>query len=127
MGKGKGGAVMAIVVICQLAAALQCAADAHVVGDSAGWNMNISGWGKNVRFLAGDTILFRYPKGKHNVVVLDMMACGRCYTNHGDKVYTSGDDIFTLKLGPTCFICSFPGHCPNMSLQIFATKQTQKE
>ncbi|KAI7727727.1 hypothetical protein M8C21_006097 [Ambrosia artemisiifolia] len=118
MGEGMGGVVMVMVVICLLVVALQCDADIHVVGDSNGWNMNISGWGSSKRFRTNDTILFYYPKGKHNVVRVTKVQYDGCFISKRDRVYTSGNDYLTVMRGANYFICAFLGHCPSMRIEI---------
>ncbi|MFS7971843.1 putative Phytocyanin domain, cupredoxin [Helianthus anomalus] len=122
MAEGRGGAGVAMAVICLLVVALQCEAASFVVGDKAGWTMNIAGWEKGKTFKAGDTLVFNYPKGQHNVVVKkDPDDISMCSLHPEDKEYKSGKDTITLNKGSNYIICSFRHHCPKMKLYINAS------
>ncbi|KAF5775148.1 putative Phytocyanin domain, cupredoxin [Helianthus annuus] len=118
MAKGRGSALVAMVVSCLLLVTLQCElahAATYVVGDGNGWTFNVAGWEKGKNFNAGDVL------GAHNVVVVSKAGYDRCTTTPSDKVYTSGKDQITLVKGLNNFICSFAGHCPSMKIEIFAS------
>ncbi|KAJ0672670.1 putative Phytocyanin domain, cupredoxin [Helianthus annuus] len=124
MAKGRGSALVAMVVSCLLLVTLQCElahAATYIVGDGNGWTFNVAGWEKDKNFNAGDVLVFNYPKGAHNVVVVSKAGYDRCTTTSSDKVYTSGKDQITLVKGLNNVICSFAGHCPSMKIEIFAS------
>ncbi|KAF5811844.1 putative Phytocyanin domain, cupredoxin [Helianthus annuus] len=123
MAKGRGDAMVVIMVICLLVMALQCKAYEvlrdHIVGGKSGWNMNYKdenwvGQPGDRTFGAGERYVFKYRKGEHNVVVVNKEGFDNCKTTPTDKVYTSGNDSITLQHGDNYFICSMKGHCPTM-------------
>ncbi|KAF5817534.1 putative Phytocyanin domain, cupredoxin [Helianthus annuus] len=123
MAEGKGGTVVVIMVICLLVMALQCDAypvcSSYVVGGKTGWNKNFNnGWLANVALQPCDKFVFNYPKGKHNVAVVNKTGFDGCKTTPSDKVYTSGKDEIALKDGANYFICSIPGQCPPMKIKV---------
>ncbi|KAL3515606.1 hypothetical protein ACH5RR_022508 [Cinchona calisaya] len=86
-------------------------ADTFIVGDSNGWNINVSGWENSKIFRAEDVLVFKYPKGVHNVVkVVDRHGYTVCDPTGGEE-YNSGNDSITLKEGGNGFICSVGSHC----------------
>ncbi|KAL8205847.1 hypothetical protein R6Q57_009398 [Mikania cordata] len=115
MAKGRGGAVVTIVVLCQLVMVLQCElglAASYVVGGSIGWKYGVMGWENGKQFKAGDVLVFNYEHGKHNVVAVNKNGYDSCKTLPNDaKVHTSGHDNITLVRGQNSFICNFPSHC----------------
>uniref|UniRef100_A0A1D1Y341 Basic blue protein n=1 Tax=Anthurium amnicola TaxID=1678845 RepID=A0A1D1Y341_9ARAE len=90
----------------------------HVVGDSLGWglSMSYSDWTNDKTFFAGDTLVFNYPTGMHDVVPVSMEGYRSCRPvgaggRRSRVVGTTGSDKFALRKGDNYFICSIPGHC----------------
>ncbi|XP_071700750.1 basic blue protein-like [Rutidosis leptorrhynchoides] len=126
MAKGRGSAVVATVVLCLLAVALQCEvahAATYVVGGKSGWTFNLIGWPRGKNFKAGDVLVFNYAKGAHNVVAVNKAGYDGCSTSpRNAKVYTAGADRIRLVKGLNHFICTLPGHCAaGMKIQVLAS------
>ncbi|XP_066381144.1 basic blue protein-like [Miscanthus floridulus] len=105
--------VAAVACLASLASATQ-----WVVGDECGWRakFNQTGWADGKTFVVGDTLLFKYPKGKHTVVQVGEEDFATC--NHDDDddnqlgVWCSGNDVVRLdKPGKMWFICTKCNHC----------------
>ncbi|XP_030509312.2 mavicyanin-like [Cannabis sativa] len=92
-----------------------CSATEITVGDGTGWttSFDYQAWSKDKTFKIGDTLVFKYPVGVHNVVEVDENGFTNCRTsNELGKTFTSGNDQIALdKLGNRWFICGIPGHC----------------
>lgn len=84
----------------------------YYVGGTGGWTFNTVGWSRGKRFRAGDTLVFNYRQGAHNVVAVTKEVYDKCSTpRRGSKVYRSGKDRVRLAKGQNYFMCNFPGHC----------------
>ncbi|KAF4348334.1 hypothetical protein CsatB_015147 [Cannabis sativa] len=83
----------------------------YTVGGTNGWTFNSAGWPKGKRFRTGDTLVFNYGQGAHNVVAVNRAGYQSCRTPKGSKVFTSGRDQIKLVKGQNYFICNFPQHC----------------
>ncbi|KDP38892.1 hypothetical protein JCGZ_05049 [Jatropha curcas] len=95
MEKGRGSAMLGMVLVSILAVQLEMAnAAIYIVGGSNGWTFNVAGWPKGKSFKAGDVLGYT-----------------SCNPPKGAKTYTSGKDRIKLVKGQNFFICSFPGHC----------------
>ncbi|KAI4377886.1 hypothetical protein MLD38_015447 [Melastoma candidum] len=95
----------------------------YVVGDDNGWmqNFDYQAWAQGKQFYVGDTLLFKYPEGVHNVRKVNGTAFQQCVAPADADSLTSGNDIVTLaKPGPKWYICSKGNHCAvgNMRLRI---------
>ncbi|KAI3445660.1 hypothetical protein Pfo_002325 [Paulownia fortunei] len=115
MSQGRGSAVVvAMVVIVGMVVVFHCEvaeAATYTVGGSGGWTFNVATWPKGKRFRAGDTLVFNYNSGIHNVVAVNKGGYNGCTTPGGAKVYQTGKDQIKLVKGQNFFICNFPGHC----------------
>ena len=85
----------------------------YVVGDRQGWGLNVqyARWTARKPFKAGDTLVFNYGVGLHNVVPVNANGYRACKPLGGSRPLTSGKDKVTLRKGPNYFICSITGHC----------------
>uniref|UniRef100_A0A0E0R7K3 Phytocyanin domain-containing protein n=1 Tax=Oryza rufipogon TaxID=4529 RepID=A0A0E0R7K3_ORYRU len=95
-------AVGLVVLVCSAAAA---AAETHVA------------------FAAGDTLVFNYQAGVHNVVAASAAEYRSCKVrNSADAAATAaGSAKLDLKKGVNYFICGVPGHCATgMKLRVVA-------
>ncbi|KAK4438269.1 Chemocyanin [Sesamum alatum] len=113
-GRGSALVVGVVVVTVALAVVFQCEvaeAATYTVGDAGGWSFNVATWPKGKRFRAGDTLVFNYNSGIHNVVAVNKAGYQGCTTPSGAKVYQTGNDQIKLRKGPNFFICTIPGHC----------------
>ncbi|KAL0422311.1 UNVERIFIED_CONTAM: Basic blue protein [Sesamum latifolium] len=116
MSGGRGSAVVvgAMVMVAALAVVSQCEvaeAAIYTVGGVGGWTFNVVAWPNGKRFRAGDTLVFNYNSGIHNVVAVNGAGYRGCTTPRGAKVYQTGKDQIKLGKGQNFFICNFPGHC----------------
>ncbi|XP_012071362.1 basic blue protein [Jatropha curcas] len=112
MEKGRGSAMLGMVLVSILAVQLEMAnAAIYIVGGSNGWTFNVAGWPKGKSFKAGDVLVFNYAQAAHNVVAVNKAGYTSCNPPKGAKTYTSGKDRIKLVKGQNFFICSFPGHC----------------
>ncbi|KAF5781690.1 putative Phytocyanin domain, cupredoxin [Helianthus annuus] len=71
MAQGRGGAMVAMKVICLLAVALQCEAASFLVGGWPGWNPKFDLGAMTSAYKAGDIFVFKYVAGYHDVVVVN--------------------------------------------------------
>nr|XP_043611498.1 mavicyanin-like [Erigeron canadensis] len=88
----------------------------YTVGDSQGWailvNSDYTTWTSSKRFRVGDTLLFHYHPGSHNVIQVNRYNYRSCNTSAPWKTFGTGNDSFNIKApGHYYFSCSFPGHC----------------
>ncbi|KAK7359078.1 hypothetical protein VNO77_01024 [Canavalia gladiata] len=112
MSIGRGSAMVALMLSLWLVLHSEMAhATTYTVGDANGWTFNTVGWPKGKRFRAGDTLVFNYSPGAHNVVAVNKAGYNTCKTPKGAKTYTSGSDQIKLVKGPNYFICNLVGHC----------------
>ncbi|KAI9087250.1 hypothetical protein K1719_030885 [Acacia pycnantha] len=117
MAMGRGSAIISglLLLFCFTVVLLSnsgmAQAATFTVGDGGGWSFNTQGWPQGKRFRAGDTLVFNYRSGTHNVVVVNKDGYNACRTPRGAKVFTSGKDQMKLVRGPNYFICNYPGHC----------------
>ncbi|KAK1429309.1 hypothetical protein QVD17_11515 [Tagetes erecta] len=96
----------------------------YVVGDSSGWTIDYDyiAWAKSKVFRVGDTLVFNYPKGIHNVFKVNGTAFANCIIPPPSEAYTSGHDIIALSApGKTYFLCGVEEHCSefNQKLAIY--------
>ncbi|XP_020106237.1 cucumber peeling cupredoxin-like [Ananas comosus] len=107
-------AAAALSIILQGAAA----ATQHVVGGATGWTIPstasfYSGWSSAQAFTAGDTLLFNFTTGIHNVMPVGKAGYDGCSTQGTvGPTLTTGPATVTLKApGAHYYICGVPTHC----------------
>uniref|UniRef100_M4DYM0 Phytocyanin domain-containing protein n=1 Tax=Brassica campestris TaxID=3711 RepID=M4DYM0_BRACM len=105
----------------------------HKVGDSSGWTMmgvNYEAWASSRTFQVGDSLVFEYNNGFHDVTEVTHNNFELCEPSkpfvtevtHNDfelcepskplaKYQTGSDTISLTKPGYQNFICGFPSHC----------------
>ncbi|KAL9443343.1 hypothetical protein AB3S75_016661 [Citrus x aurantiifolia] len=90
----------------------------HVVGDALGWIVppngpaTYSNWAANQTFTVGDTLVFNFAAGNHDVTRVTQSSFNACNTTSPLSRTTNSPASITLTAsGPHYFICSFPGHC----------------
>nr|KAJ0201984.1 hypothetical protein LSAT_V11C600311480 [Lactuca sativa] len=86
----------------------------YVVGDDSGWTigLNYQTWASNKDFKVGDKLVFNYPKGIHNVFIVNGSSYANCIIPPPSKAHTSGHDIVSLMSpGESWFICGVGNHC----------------
>ncbi|OIW18584.1 hypothetical protein TanjilG_13336 [Lupinus angustifolius] len=103
----------------------------HVVGDSIGWTIPSGGaatyttWASNKTFTIGDTLVFNFANGQHDVAKVTKSDFDAC--NGGSAIFTitTSPAIVTLnETGEQYYICAFTGHCS--AGQKLTIKVTQK-
>ncbi|XP_060177157.1 blue copper protein-like [Lycium barbarum] len=84
------------------------------VGGEKGWTLDVDyqDWAKDKTFKIGDTLVFKYPQGSHNVFKVDQTAFKDCKVPPPSEGLTTGHDVITLASpGKKWYICGFPTHC----------------
>ncbi|KAM1023600.1 hypothetical protein EV2_045522 [Malus domestica] len=108
----RGSAVVTAVIVIGLCMALHggiAHAKTFIVGDDAGWTFNVEDWTKGKTFAADDTLVFKYNKDLHNVVLVDENGYKTCTAS--GKEFPLGNNEIKLARGQYYFICGVPGHC----------------
>ncbi|KAL3693328.1 hypothetical protein R1sor_006979 [Riccia sorocarpa] len=93
--------------------------EVFAVGGAAGWRVPQAGKVNYTEWVAmlstlnfGDTLLFTYATGEHNVVQVGEEDFRRCRATNPIATYTDGQTLINLaKEGGYWFICGFRGHC----------------
>ncbi|GLU09674.1 hypothetical protein SLE2022_265210 [Rubroshorea leprosula] len=101
-----------------LAALLQnsAAQSTYNVGDASGWAVNgaafYSTWAGNKTFRVGDTLVFNFTSGRHNVAGVLKADFDACNTANTQFVNSTGPaNIVLNSTGERYYICTFTGHC----------------
>ncbi|GLJ42149.1 hypothetical protein SUGI_0872850 [Cryptomeria japonica] len=84
------------------------------VGDETGWtrDFDYQAWAKGKKFHVGDTLVFNYPKGFHNVMMVNGSAFKNCVKESNSGTLESGQDKIVLKAaGNMWFLCGVGEHC----------------
>ncbi|KAM1158958.1 hypothetical protein ACFX19_032749 [Malus domestica] len=85
-----------------------------VVGDDKGWTINFDyqTWAQGKQFYVGDKLVFKYPKGVHNVYKVNGTEFQQCAAPLDSVPLTSGNDVVTLATaGRKWYICGVGQHC----------------
>ncbi|CAK7329475.1 unnamed protein product [Dovyalis caffra] len=89
--------------------------EVYTVGDELRWNTgaNFGSWSQKYNFSAGDTLVFTYGKGQHNVYEVTEATYRSCNASTGVlATYDSGNDQIQLdQTKKYWFICNVDGHC----------------
>ncbi|KAK6130120.1 hypothetical protein DH2020_036136 [Rehmannia glutinosa] len=104
-----------ITVIVAAVVAPSLATD-YMVGDDAGWKVgvNYTAWAEGKEFYVGDTLMFMYKSGSHNVMKVNGPDFQKCASSNATAPppLTSGNDLITLSApGKKWYICTFADHC----------------
>ncbi|XP_019255718.1 PREDICTED: cucumber peeling cupredoxin-like [Nicotiana attenuata] len=90
----------------------------HVVGDSSGWGIPSGGpstyanWASQRTFRVGDTLVFNFATGAHDVAKVTKSAYDSCSSTGPVTLITVGPANITLNsTGTEYFICTFGQHC----------------
>ncbi|KAK8921393.1 hypothetical protein KSP39_PZI020567 [Platanthera zijinensis] len=95
----------------------------YIVGGDAGWSYNINWPQPGQTFVAGGTLVFKYPAREHNVAEVDVEGYSRCEAPPGSNVYSSGEDYVKLHRGDNYFICGVRSHCRDAGMRIVVTAE----
>ncbi|KAK2978120.1 hypothetical protein RJ640_028674, partial [Escallonia rubra] len=117
------GVVLAIALLAAIATSTL--ATEFVVGDDMGWTVgpDYQAWAGGKVFRVGDLLVFKYPKGAHNVHQVDELAAFvQCAPPSTSVPLTSGNDVIALnKTGDNYFICGIGSHCATGNLKLTIT------
>ncbi|KAL0296077.1 UNVERIFIED_CONTAM: Lamin-like protein [Sesamum radiatum] len=106
--------LITVIVVVAAAVTPALAAD-YMVGDNAGWNLgvNFTTWAAGKDFRVGDTIMFMYTPGTHNVLKVNGADFNQCVSSNASAVpLTSGNDVIALSTpGKKWYICDVADHC----------------
>nr|XP_016437580.1 PREDICTED: blue copper protein-like [Nicotiana tabacum] len=94
------------------------------VGGDKGWTIDVDyqAWAKDKTFKVGDTLVFKYTKGHHNVFKVNQTAFQSCIAPPPSEGLTTGHDVLTLaKPGKKWYICGFPTHCSDHNQKLVIT------
>ncbi|KAM1039879.1 hypothetical protein ACFX2I_029127 [Malus domestica] len=91
----------------------------HVVGDNMGWTIPVSGaqeyvnWAATNNFTVGDTLVFNFITGVHNVVQVTKASFHSCNEEEriGSSLTTGPTNITLTSVGDHYYICNFSNHC----------------
>ncbi|WVZ92448.1 hypothetical protein U9M48_038512 [Paspalum notatum var. saurae] len=102
--------LIALLVVVSCAAA--ASATQFTVGDSSGWTIgpNYSSWTSGKTFTVGDTLLFNFATGAHDVLEVSKSDYDSCTAN-ALNTFTNGPATVTLTAGTHYYICGISGHC----------------
>ncbi|XP_060172070.1 blue copper protein-like [Lycium barbarum] len=94
------------------------AAQTYIVGDNMGWNVPTTGpvsyqrWANGKSFKVGDTLVFNFVNGAHNVATVRKAAYDSCNTTSLINTISTGPARITLtNSGEHYYMCTFPTHC----------------
>ncbi|KAL7150178.1 hypothetical protein ABFS83_05G092800 [Erythranthe nasuta] len=104
-----------ITIIVALVAAPAAVATDYMVGDNSGWTLgvNYTAWAEGKDFRVGDTIMFMYKPGVHNVMKVNGSDFQKCASSNATAVpRTTGNDVIPLVTpGKRWYICTIGEHC----------------
>lgn len=89
----------------------------HTVGDKSGWSIPTvsnfyNDWASKQIFTVGDTLLFNFNSGFHDVAEVSKEGYEQCHINMTNSIIKDGPATINLTdCGDHYFICSFEGHC----------------
>ncbi|KAK4369926.1 hypothetical protein RND71_009401 [Anisodus tanguticus] len=94
------------------------AAQTYMVGDNMGWSVPTGGpvsyqrWANGKSFKVGDTLVFNFVNGAHNVARISKASYDSCNTTSPINTISTGPARITLtNSGEHYYMCTFPGHC----------------
>ncbi|KAA8518391.1 hypothetical protein F0562_015726 [Nyssa sinensis] len=112
-------AILAVVVLPSVTMATE-----FWVGGSSGWTpgFDYQDWAKDKVFYLGDSLVFNYAVGAHNVFKVDGPGFKNCTIPPLNEALTSGHDVITLKApGKKWYICGVADHCANKGQKLTIT------
>ncbi|XVF30758.1 hypothetical protein REPUB_Repub16aG0086200 [Reevesia pubescens] len=101
-------------IIAVIAPAISFAME-YIVGDNDGWKPGVDyqAWAKGKQFIVGDTLLFKYKAGDHNVYKVNGTDFQSCTVPKNNSLgsFTGNDTIKLAVAGNKWYICGVSGHC----------------
>ncbi|CAI0414012.1 unnamed protein product [Linum tenue] len=106
--------MIAAVAVLAVLAPTMVSAKQYVVGDDKGWtkDFDYTTWTAGKQFFVGDSLVFNYAQGGHNVFKVngtDFMQCSKPLV--GAPLTTGSDEIPLKTTGRKWYICGVAGHC----------------
>ncbi|CAI0417409.1 unnamed protein product [Linum tenue] len=106
--------MIAVVAALAVLAPTMVSAKQYVVGDDKGWtkDFDYTTWTAGKQFFVGDSLVFNYAQGGHNVFKVngtDFMQCSKPLV--GAPLTTGSDEITLKTTGRKWYICGVAGHC----------------
>ncbi|XP_055822712.1 blue copper protein-like [Solanum dulcamara] len=92
-------------------------AQTYIVGDNMGWTVpsgptSYQRWANGKSFKVGDTLVFNFVNGTHNVAMVSKASYDSCNTTSPINTISSGPARITLtNSGEHYYMCTFPRHC----------------
>ncbi|KAL9463186.1 hypothetical protein AB3S75_001065 [Citrus x aurantiifolia] len=113
---------MAFVGLIVAVLLMECAAaqTVHVVGDSMGWSIPMSGgagayvtWAATKNFVVGDVLTFNFVTNEHDVLRVPKASYDGCTSSNpiGNPITTGPANITLDSAGEHYYICTFGWHC----------------
>ncbi|KAJ0984573.1 hypothetical protein J5N97_002929 [Dioscorea zingiberensis] len=118
--------VLAITLLLIMCCVTWGSATIYTVGDSNGWNTGVdySSWANDKTFVVGDTLVFNYASGLHNVAEVTTSDYESCTTSNVINSDNSGTTRVELSSpGRHHFICGVPGYC-SQGMKLAVTAET---
>ncbi|XP_050381909.1 umecyanin-like [Argentina anserina] len=92
---------------------------AHVVGDTAGWNVPQNGaqqyvtWAASQTFVIGDSLIFNFATNAHDVVEVPKASFDSCSDDNeiGSTITTGPANVSLTSAGDHYYICTVGSHC----------------
>ncbi|KAE8704734.1 putative Uclacyanin 1 [Hibiscus syriacus] len=109
-------------IVALMAPAISSATE-YAVGGDDGWKLGVKyeDWAKDKQFFVGDTLVFKYKAGSHNVYKAtgDQFKSCTVPSNNSLGSFTGNDTIKLATAGTKWYICGVSGHCDGgMKLKI---------
>ncbi|KAL2333290.1 hypothetical protein Fmac_014503 [Flemingia macrophylla] len=121
--------VITLVVIATIFLPSIAMAKEIVVGGDHGWTIGFdyAAWAADKTFQVGDTLVFNYDVGKHNVFKVNGTLFLSCTVPPASEALSTGSDRIVLATpGRKWYICGVAGHCSaGQKLVITVQPQTQ--
>ncbi|CAK7335390.1 unnamed protein product [Dovyalis caffra] len=96
----------------------------HMVGDKTGWTpgFDYQTWAHGKAFLVGDTLVFKYTPGEHNVLRVNGTGFQECKAANDTVPLSTGNDVIPLSTpGRKWYICGVAKHCESGNQKLFIT------
>ncbi|KAL3630777.1 hypothetical protein CASFOL_023761 [Castilleja foliolosa] len=107
--------LLIMIFVIATAITAPCLGTEYMVGDDVGWRLGVdySLWAQGKDFHVGDTLVFKYYPGAHNVMEVNVTDFQNCASSNVSTVpFTSGVDVVHLtNPGKKGYICSIGEHC----------------
>ncbi|CAI0476683.1 unnamed protein product [Linum tenue] len=106
--------MIAVVAALAVLAPTMTSAKQYVVGDGEGWTkgFDYSAWTAGKQFFVGDSLVFNYSQGRHNVFKVNGTEFKQCLKPLVGSPFTTGKDEIELETaGRKWYICGVSGHC----------------